>query len=119
MQNDWVLLDENQQVTDETNGTTLETYLGDAYVLPDSAVFLFQRTDENFWKIWNGFRAGKSGPIRTFEIGTTSTSHLNISDLNGERRDFRGITLKANTVVCAYLHTYNTYITVAMAYARG
>lgn len=108
MQNDWILLDQNL-ITNKANATTLalktfNTYLGDAYALPDSAVFLFQKTNEDAWTIWNGFRASKSGPIKAFEIGTTSAGHLSASDLNDRRRDFGGITLRANTVVCAYTY---------------
>ncbi|VVC30078.1 Ionotropic glutamate receptor [Cinara cedri] len=106
-QNDWILLDGQPVVANETNMTAaslateiFQTYLGEAYVLPDSGVFLFQMTGQkDFWHIWNGFRASKSDTMRVYKIGTASPESLEIDDLREERRDFRGITLKVNTVI--------------------
>lgn len=108
--NDWILLGGQPAVTNETNTTAaslameiFQTYLGEAYVLPDAGVFLFQKTGQkDLWYIWNGFRASKSDTMRVYKIGTASPERLEIDDLRDERRDFRGITLKVNTVVRKY-----------------
>lgn len=109
MQNDWILLNQNL-VINQTNTTLLalqifETYLDNAYILPDSDVFLFQKIDIDVWEIWNSFRFSKSDTIRVFKIGSASPNYLEMNDLYTEKRDFCGITLKANTVVCKYLYS--------------
>lgn len=105
MQNDWILFGTNQ-IMNETKSDlyalrTFEVYLGNAYILPDSGVFLFQEADNNIWDIWNGFRASKSGAFRVFKISTASPNSLiiNFNDLINERNNFRGITFKSTTVV--------------------
>lgn len=104
MQNDWVLLDRRNPTANDTDSSalrTFETYLADAYVLPDSGVFLFRAVDDGLWEIWNGFRASKSDAFRAFRVGTVSANHLHVDDygLNDERKRFGGITLKSTTVV--------------------
>lgn len=112
MQNDWILFYRNPTVN-KTNSAvfasrTFEMYFGDAYVLPDSGVFLFQEIHDNVWEIWNGFRASKLDTIRVFKIGIVSSNYFyTIDDLNGERSDFRGITLKSTTVVCININIIN------------
>lgn len=76
-----------------------ETYLGNAYVLPDSGVFLFQKINNDKWEIWSGFRASKSDAYRVFRVGTSSSNGSINNESYIERRNFRGIILKANTVV--------------------
>lgn len=110
MQNDWILFDKNV-ATNRTNTTSLalkifETYLGDAYVLPDSGVFLFLEIDNDVWEIWNGFRFSKLDIMRVFKVGSASSIYLNVNDLYAERRNFREVTLKANTVVRKYLYGF-------------
>lgn len=80
---------------------TFNSYLADAYVLPDSGVFLFQEVDDNVWTIWNGFRASKTDQLRVFGIGSGSPNHFNVNSfvLNEQRNDFLGVTLKSTTVV--------------------
>lgn len=112
MQNDWILFGKNV-ATNTTNTTSLalkifETYLGDAYVLPDSGVFLFQEIDNDVWEIWNGFRFSKSDTLRVFKIGSASPNNLmiNVNDLYAVSRNFRGVTLKANAVVRIPIYKY-------------
>lgn len=110
MQNDWILFGKNV-ASNTTNTTSLalkifETYLGDAYVLPDSGVFLFQEIDNDVWEIWNGFRFSISDTMRVFKIGSTSPNNLNANDLYAERRNFHGVTLRANAVVRIYLYGF-------------
>lgn len=98
--NDWILL-RRDAATNGTNAASVarklfDTYLGDAYVLPDSAVYLLQRADDGAWEIWTGFRASVSDAIRVYRVGSASPD---VNGLDEGRRRFRGITLKANTVV--------------------
>lgn len=79
---------------------TFETYLGNAYVLPDSSVFMFQKINNNIWEIWNGFRTSELDSMRVFKVGLASPNHLILNDVSvNERRNFRGTTLRTNTVV--------------------
>jgi len=79
---------------------TFKIYLANAYILPDSGVFLFLKTNNNVWEIWSGFRASKLDSIRVFEYGMASSNQLTIiRELHDERRNFRGIILKSTTVV--------------------
>lgn len=78
-----------------------DNYLNNAYVLPDSAVFLFRKIDySDVWEIWSGFRSSKLDKMRVFKIGIISPNYMNIDNSTEERQNFLGITLKANTVVC-------------------
>lgn len=103
MQNDWLLFDRNSFVNNTDRASfalrTFETYLGNAYVLPDSGVFLFQKFENNVWEIWNGFRVSKKYPLIVFQIGLTSPNYLKIDLFNHERSNFRGEKLKATSVV--------------------
>lgn len=108
VQNDWILFSRDRAAVGETSAMSValkvfNTHFNDAYVLPDSSVFLVQETGDNVWEVWNGFKASKSDTIRVFKIGTASPNFLNISGLlYEEKRNFRGITLKANSVVRIY-----------------
>lgn len=88
----------------ETNSASFtlkmfETYLGNAYVLPDSGVFLFLKINDDKWEIWSGFRASESDAFRVFKIGAASSNGYTVIDSYVERRNFHGVILKANTVV--------------------
>lgn len=107
MQNDWILFDRNATTANTTNSNgfawkTFNKYLADAYVLPDSGVFLFEEIDDNVWKFWNGFRASKTDGLRVFGMGSGSSNYFHIDSFafNEQRKNFLGITLKATTVVC-------------------
>jgi len=95
----------NQKSISNTSDTltiasvVFETYLGKSYVLPDSGVFLFQKIGNNVWEIWSGFRASKLDTIRVFKTGLASKYHIEINDSTELRMNFRGVTLKATTVV--------------------
>jgi len=108
-QNDWILFDHGSIVNEMTSAQfalrTFQMYLANAYVLPDSGVFLFLETYNDVWDIWSGFRASKSDTIRVFEYGTASSNRLTIRELHEERRNFRGITLKSTTVVRTFIDT--------------
>jgi len=103
LQNDWLLF--NQKLISNTNDTltiasvVFEAYFGKSYVLPDSGVFLFQKIGNNVWEIWSGFRASKLDTIRVFKTGLASRYHIELNDSIKLRTNFRGVTLKATTVV--------------------
>lgn len=104
MQNDWILFNQNPLVNNANStlfaSQTFEIYFSNAYVLPDSGIFLFQQIDDNVWEIWSGFRASKLDTIRVFKIGAVSSNYFySMNVFNNERSDFRGITLKSATVV--------------------
>lgn len=106
MQYNWILV--NSQQDDSNNvGTleialeTFETHLGKAYVLPESNVFLFVRTDDQSWEIWEGFKVGKMERIQVHKHGTVTGDDFKLlnNGSNSPKTDLRGITLKAPTVV--------------------
>lgn len=105
MQNDWVLF--HSKITSTSNNKdastivskVFNTYLDKYYILPDSGVFLFQEIENNVWEIWSGFRASKLDVMRVFKIGMVSKDHIKFGDLMKQRMDFRGVELKATTVV--------------------
>ncbi|XP_050421371.1 uncharacterized protein LOC126833853 [Adelges cooleyi] len=103
MQNDWILFG-GQTFSNDTNSSTnvlkiFETYLRDAYVLPDSRVYLFSQTDQDAWEIWEGYRISYREKIRVFQSGMATTNNLCLNDSNAERMNFRGNVLKATTVI--------------------
>lgn len=113
-QNNWMLInsrqnDSNNVRTSEIARETFETHLDEAYVLPESNVFLFIRTDDESWEIWEGFKVGKMEKIQVYKHGTMTGNDLKL--LNNvsvsPRTDLRGITLKAATVVSGFLYCVN------------
>jgi len=102
-QNDWILFDQSSFANETSSAQfalrTFQVYLANAYVLPDASVFLFIKTYGGVWEIWSGFRASKSDSIRVFEIGKASSNRLTIHEINYEKGNFRGATLKSTTVV--------------------
>lgn len=102
-QNDWVFFNgDGYPNNDNTMAVALnefETHLGESYVLPDSGVFLYQKTGRGVWEIWSGFRASKRDAIRVFRAGVASVDRIELYDLIGQKTDFRGVELKATTVV--------------------
>ncbi|XP_026805088.1 uncharacterized protein LOC113548417 [Rhopalosiphum maidis] len=102
-QNDWILFDQSSFANETSSAQfalrTFQVYLANAYVLPDASVFLFIKTYGGVWEIWSGFRASKSDSIRVFEIGKASSNRLTIREINEEKRNFRGATLKSTTVI--------------------
>lgn len=107
LQNDWLLFGgKSMNSTNDTSAIALdvfEMYLGKSYVLPDSAVFFFQNIGHGVWEIWSGFRASKSDTIGILKVGMTSKDRMEIDDLMRYRTNFRGVELRAITVVSAFL----------------
>lgn len=106
MQNDWILitsrrLDENRgRNTSAIALETFEVHLNEAYVLPESNVFLFVATVGG-WEIWEGFKVGMIERIQVHRLGTVTDNGLDLEKNHSVsfRSDLRGITLKATTVV--------------------
>ncbi|XP_050546126.1 uncharacterized protein LOC126908256 [Daktulosphaira vitifoliae] len=115
MQNDWVLIDNRKEIniplTDTLALATYQIYLEKLYILPDSGVFFFIKTEQNYWEIWNGFRPSNTAKIRVFKIGKATTQKIELDNLNSERMDFGGITLKATTVIIDPEHFYGFNVT--------
>lgn len=105
MQNDWVLF--NPKMTSISNSKDVSTivldifnkYLDKYYILPDSEVFLFQEIKNNVWEIWSGFRASKLDVMRVFKMGMASKDYIELGDVMKQKTDFKGVELKAITVV--------------------
>lgn len=105
MQNDWVLINSrrNESRVLDTSEIALETFemhLSEAYVLPESNVFLFIDTTSG-WEIWEGFKVGKMERIQVNKHGVVTSDGLYF-EKNGSisfKSNLRGITLKATTVV--------------------
>lgn len=106
LQNDWVLFNGKMNGNDTSTAAreVFRKFLDESYVLPDSGVFLFQKTRKRAWEIWTGFRASKSDAIRVFRVGTTFGDRMEIGD-SEPRKNFRGVQLKATAVVSGYYRT--------------
>jgi len=108
MQIDWILIDSrrNGSYVLNTSAIALETFemhLSEAYILPDSNVFLFIDTASG-WEIWEGFKVGKMERIRVNRHGivTRDEIYFDKNDSISFKSNLRGITLKATTVVSRY-----------------
>lgn len=71
--------------------------MGEAYVLPDSRVYLLVRVDDNIWEVWDGFRLKTAGEIRVSKIGemTPNRVEINIS----HRANLQRTVLNSSAVV--------------------
>ncbi|XP_060852766.1 glutamate receptor ionotropic, kainate glr-3-like [Rhopalosiphum padi] len=105
MQNDWILINsrQNESHSRKTSAIALETFemhLSEAYVLPESNVFLFVDFAGG-WEIWEGFKVGKMERIQVNRYGMVTTDKLNFEKNHSIsfRSNLRGITLKATTVI--------------------
>jgi len=114
MQNDWILINsrQNESHSRKTSAIALETFemhLSEAYVLPESNVFLFVDFAGG-WEIWEGFKVGKMERIQVNRYGMVTTDKLNFEKNHSIsfRSNLRGITLKATTVVSRYRITFLT-----------
>ncbi|VVC30079.1 Ionotropic glutamate receptor [Cinara cedri] len=108
MRNNWILINSRADCVSSNDGQqvaleTFETYLSEAYVLPESNVFLLVQTNDrdSSWDIWEGFKVSKTERIRVYRHGSASVNRLEVLDNNSVslRSDLRGITLKATTVI--------------------
>jgi len=109
MQTDWILINSqrNESRLLNTSAIALETFemhLSEAYVLPESNVFLFIDTADG-WEIWEGFKVGKMERIRVNRHGMVTSDGLYLAknDSISFKSNLRGITLKATTVVSRYV----------------
>ncbi|CAH1738068.1 unnamed protein product [Aphis gossypii] len=105
MQNDWILINSQRneshlQDTSKIAFETFEMHLSEAYVLPESNVFLFVDIADG-WEIWEGFKVGKMERIQINRYGLVTTDKLNLQKNYSIlfRSNLRGITLKATTVI--------------------
>lgn len=105
MQNDWILINSKRNESYVLNSSaialeTFEMHLSEAYVLPDSNVFLLIDTASG-WEIWEGFKVGKMERIRVNRHGivTSDGIYFDKNDSISFKSNLRGITLKATTVV--------------------
>uniref|UniRef100_A0A2S2NTB4 Glutamate receptor delta-1 subunit n=1 Tax=Schizaphis graminum TaxID=13262 RepID=A0A2S2NTB4_SCHGA len=105
MQNDWILINSrrNESHARDTSAIAFETFemhLSEAYVLPESNVFLFVDFAGG-WEIWEGFKVSKMERIQVNRYGMVTTDKLNFEKNHSIsfRSNLRGITLKATTVI--------------------
>lgn len=108
MQNDWILINSrgNESRSLNTSAIALETFemhLSEAYVLPESNVFLFIDTASG-WEIWEGFKVGKMERIQVNRHGMVTSDGIFLAknDSISFKSNLRGTTLKATTVVSRY-----------------
>lgn len=113
MQNDWILINSrrNESHLQDTSTIAFETFdmhLSDAYILPESNVFLFVDIADG-WEIWEGFKVGKMEIIQINRYGLVTTDKLYFQKNYSIsfRSNLRGITLKATTVVSEYRYLIN------------
>ncbi|XP_029347273.1 glutamate receptor ionotropic, delta-1-like [Acyrthosiphon pisum] len=105
MQNDWILINSRRNESHVLNTSvialeTFEMHLSEAYVLPESNVFLFIDTPSG-WEIWEGFKVGKMERIQVKRHGmvTSDGIYFEKNDSISFKSNLRGITLKATTVI--------------------
>jgi len=108
MQNDWILINSRRNESRVMNTSaiafeTFEMHLNEAYVLPESNVFLLIDTASG-WEIWEGFKVGKMERIQVNRHGmvTSDGIYFEKNDSISFKSNLRGITLKATTVVSRY-----------------
>lgn len=78
--------------------------MSEAYVLPESNVYLLVKVDDHEWEVWEGFKVGKIEKIQAYKHGSITTDGLELYDDSiSLRTNLQGITLKATTVVRTYL----------------
>lgn len=113
MQNDWILINTQRneshlQDTSKIAFETFEMHLSEAYVLPESNVFLFVDIADG-WEIWEGFKVGKMERIQINKYGLVTTDKLNLQKNYSIlfRSNLRGITLKATTVVSKHRNKFS------------
>lgn len=104
MHNNWILINsqqsENYKNTSKTALETFEMFLNEAYILPESNVFLFVKIDDQTWEIWEGFKVSLMEKLKVYKHGTVSKNELElITNSVSLRTNLQGITLKATTVV--------------------
>lgn len=109
--NNWILIDSRADYANRTDDRevaleTFKTHLSEAYVLPESNVFLLVRTvgRDSSWTVWQGFKAGKTERFRVYRHGSVTVDRLEAFDNDpvSFKSDLQGITLKAVTVVSEF-----------------
>lgn len=113
MQNDWILINSrrNESHLLDTSTIAFETFdmhLNEAYILPESNVFLFVDIADG-WEIWEGFKVGIMERIQINRYGLVTTDKLNFQKNYSIsfRSNLQGITLKATTVVSKYRNKFS------------
>lgn len=101
LQNSWILFNHHGKLTDsdslEVALETFKTHMSDAYVMPDSRVYLLIETDHNFWEVWDGFRLNVSEEIQVSQVGIMTPDRVEIK--LSDRTNFHRIGIRASTVV--------------------
>jgi len=71
--------------------------MNQAYVLPDSTVYLLIEVDRNVWEIWDGFRLGVTEEVQVSRVGVMTPDRVEIK--RSDRTNFKRMILSASTVV--------------------
>jgi len=71
--------------------------MNQAYMMPDSRVYLLIEVDRNVWEIWDGFRLSVTEEVQVSRVGVMTPDRVEIKRAN--RTNFKRVVLSASTVV--------------------
>lgn len=71
--------------------------MNQAYVMPDSRVYLLIEVNRNVWEIWDGFRLSVSKEVQVSRVGVMTPERVEIK--LSDRTNFKRVVLSASTVV--------------------
>jgi len=101
LQNDWVLFNRhgNPNKTDalEIALHSFRTHMNQAYVMPDSRVYLLIEVDRHVWEIWDGFRLSVTEEVQVSRVGVMTPDRVEIK--SSDRTNFKRVVLSTSTVV--------------------
>jgi len=101
LQNEWVLFNRhgNPNKTDslEIALHSFRTHMNQAYVMPDSMVYLLIEVDRNVWEIWDGFRLSVTEEMQVSRVDVMTPDRVEIK--RSDRTNFKRVILSASTVV--------------------